>query len=121
MKRIVLCSLVLLLIPCSQTENLSPKATAKVVVESFYHGDKITLKKHTTLEGYSNLVSIQDMFVQKKNSKSNFKIIDEVTDGDVSWVKYSKEYDPVPDVLKLVKEDGKWVVTHNGPRDKGPF
>ena len=121
MKKIAICSLVLLFISCSQTRSLSPNETAKVVAESFYHGDKTTLKKYTTADGYANFVSIQEMFAQDKNSKSDFKIIDEVTDGGVSWVKYSTAYDPKPGVFKLVQEDGQWKVTHNGPRDKGPF
>jgi len=51
MKHIVICSLVILFISCSQNENLTPTETAKVVAESFYHGDEATLKKHTTEEG----------------------------------------------------------------------
>ena len=100
---------------------MSPSETAKVVAESFYHGDKATLKKHTTEEGYTNLSSIQDMFVQDKNSESNFKIVDEAMEGNVAWIKYSTAYDPKPGVFKLVQKDGQWKVTHNGPRDKGPF
>ena len=121
MKKIVICSLVILFISCSQTKNLSPSETAKVVAESFYHGDEATLKKHTTAEGYANLSSIQAMFAQNKNSASSFKIVDEAMDGKVAWVKYSTTYDPKPGVFKLVQEDGQWKVAHNGPRDKGPF
>jgi len=121
MKTIVICSVVLLFISCSQTKNLSPSEAAKVVAESFYHGDEATLKKHTTAEGYANLSSIQPMFAQNKNSESSFKIVDEVMDGKVAWVKYFTTYDPKAGVFKLVQEDGQWKVTHNGPRDKGPF
>lgn len=42
-------------------------------------------------------------------------------EGEVAWIKYSTVYDPKPGVFKLVKKDGQWKVTHNGPRDKGPF
>ena len=121
MKKIVICSLVLLIISCSGNKNLSPSETAKVVAESFYHGDKSALKKHTTAEGYANLSSIQEMFAQDKNSESDFKIVDEAMDGEFAWIKYSTAYDPKPGVFKLVQEDGQWKVTHNGPRDKGPF
>ncbi|PRX39382.1 hypothetical protein [Salegentibacter salegens] len=121
MKHLVICSLVLLFISCSQNKTLTPTETAKVVAESFYHGDEATLKKHTTAEGYANLSSIQEMFAQEKSSDSNFKIIGEAMDDDVAWVKYSTAYDTKPGVFKLVQEDGKWKVTHNGPRNKGPF
>ncbi len=100
---------------------MSPSETAKVVAESFYHGDKASLKKHTTEEGYANLSSIQEMFVQDKNSKSDFKVVDEAMEGQVAWIKYSTAYDPKPGIFKLVKEDGHWKVTHNGPLDNGPF
>ena len=121
MKRLVICSLALLFLSCSQTESLSPSETAKVVAESFYHGDEATLKKHTTAEGYVNLSSIQEVFAQNESSDSNFKIIDEAKDDDVARVKYSTAYDTKPGVFKLVQEDGQWKVTHNEPRDKGPF
>ena len=121
MKRIFIFSVILLFISCSNNSNLSPSETAKVVAESFYHGDKATLKKHTTAEGYSNFVSVQDMFVQEKNSESDYEVIDELTDGDVAWVKYSTAYDPKPGVFKLVQYDGQWKVTQNGPREKAPF
>ncbi|WP_299217795.1 hypothetical protein [uncultured Aquimarina sp.] len=121
MKRLLICSLVLLFISCAGNKDMSPSETAKVVAESFYYGDKASLKKHTTAEGYANLSSIQEMFVQDKNSKSDFKIVDEVMEGEVAWIKYSTAYDPKPGVFKLIKEDGLWKVTHNGPRDNGPF
>ena len=82
MKNLVICSFLLLFFSCSENKNLSPSQTAKVVAESFYHGDEATLKKHTTAEGYANLSSIQGMFTE---------------------------------------DNGQWKVTHNEPRDKGPF
>lgn len=87
MKNLVICLLVSLFISCSGNKDMSPSETAKVVAESFYHGDKASLKKHTTVEGYANLSSIQEMFVQDKNSKSDFKIIDEAMEGQVAWIK----------------------------------
>lgn len=121
MKRIFIFSVILLFIFCSQNKNLSPAETAKVVAESFYHGDEATLKKHTTAEGYANLSSIQTMFTEDKDSEADFKVVDEAMDGEVAWVKYSTAYDPKPGVFKLVQEAGQWKVTHNGSRDKGPF
>jgi len=121
MKNLVICSLVLLFISCSENKNMSHTETAQIVAESFYQGDKATLKKHTTDDGYANLSSIQDMFVQDKNSESDFKIVDEAMDGEFAWIKYSTAFDPKPGVFKLVQEDGQWKVAHNGPRDKGPF
>ncbi|WP_179343518.1 hypothetical protein [Winogradskyella ursingii] len=121
MKKFVVFSLLLLFISCTGNKNMSPSETAKVVAESFYHSDKATLKNYTTAEGYANLSSIQEMFVEDKNSESDFKVVDEATEGDVAWIKYSTAYDPKPGVFKLVQKDGQWKVTHNGPRDKGPF
>ena len=121
MKKLVFYSLVLLFLSCSENKNLSPSETAKIVAESFYHGNDSNLKKHTTAEGYANLSNIQAMFVQDKDSEANFKIVDEAMEGETAWIKYSTTYDAKPGVFKLVQEDGQWKVTHNGPRDKGPF
>lgn len=121
MKKIAVFSLVVLFLSCAGKQDLSPSETAKIVAESFYHGDKTTLKEYTTASGYANLSSIQEMFTEDKNSESDFKVVDEQKEGDVTWIKYSTSYDPKPGVYKLVKEDGVWKVTHNGPRDKGPF
>lgn len=121
MKKLAVFSLIILFISCFENQNSSPSETAKMVAESFYKGDKATLKKHTTAEGYANLASIQSMFEEDKNSESNFKILDEAMEGDIAWVKYSTSYDPSPGVFKIIKEDGLWKVTHNGPREKAPF
>ena len=121
MKRIAVFSLVVFFLSCAGKQDLSPSETAKIVAESFYYGDKATLKDYTTASGYANLSSIQEMFTEDKDSESNFKVVDQKTEGDVAWVKYSTSYDPKPGVFKMVKEDGQWKVTHNGPRDKGPF
>ena len=99
----------------------SPSETPKVVAESFYHDDEETLKKHTTASGFENLLSIQSMFAQDKDSKTEFKIVEEATEGDVVWIKYTTDFDPKASIFKLIKEDDQWKVTHNGPRDKGSF
>ena len=121
MKNIVLFSFVLLLFACSENKTRSPSETAKVVAESFYHDDEETLKKHTTASGFENLLSIQSMFAQDKDSKTEFKIVEEATEGDVVWIKYTTDFDPKASIFKLIKEDDQWKVTHNGPRDKGSF
>ena len=121
MKNIVLSSFVLLLFACSKSKTLSPSETAKIVAKSFYHGDEETLKKHTTASGFANLSSIQSMFVQDKDSNTDFKIVEEATEGDVVWIKYTTAFDPKGSIFKLVQEDGQWKVTHNRPRDNGPF
>lgn len=121
MKKMLICSLVILFFSCAENNNLSPAETAKIVAESFYHGDEATLKKHTTEEGYANLASIQSMFIKDKKSEADFKIVDKAIEDDIAWIKYSTAYDSKPGVFKLVQENGQWKVTHNGPREKGPF
>lgn len=121
MKKIAVFSLVVLFLSCAEKQDLSPSETAKIVAESFYHGDKATLKEYTTVSGYTNLSSIQEMFTEDKNSESDFKVVDEQREGEATWVKYSTSYDPKPGIFKLVKEDGQWKVTHNEPTDRGPF
>ena len=121
MKSFLAIAITLLLVSCSEDVNLSPSETTKIVVESFYHGDNNALKKHTTAEGFANLLSIQNLFLKDKNSATGFNLINEAIDGEIAWVQYSVAYDPKPSVFKLVKENGSWKVTHKGPRDRGPF
>lgn len=121
MKKLIIYLLLPLFLSCTGTNEKSPSETAKIVAESFYQGDKVTLKKYTTKEGFANLSSIQDLFAQDKDSASEFKLIEEKTSKDIAWIKYSTSYDPKPGVFKLVQEDGQWKVTHNGPQEKIPF
>jgi hypothetical protein len=120
MKNLVFCSLVLLFISCSETKNMSPSETTKIVVESFYAKDNSTLKKHTTSDGYDSLLMIQGLVPDADNDAS-VAISDEVIETDIAWVKYSSNYDSKPGILKLVKENNQWKVTNKGPREKGPF
>lgn len=120
MKRIFIFSVILLFISCSQNKNLSPAETTKMVLKSFYEKDNSTLKKHTTADGYSGLLMIQDM-VPENNKEVTVEILDESVDGDTAWVKYNTSYDEKPGVFKLVKENGQWKVSSKGPRERGPF
>ena len=121
MKRATIYPLILLFLACAGQQDLSPTETTKIVVESFYKGDNPTLKKYTTAESYANFLSLQGMFAEDKNSDSNFKAIDETTDSDTAWVKFSTSYEEKPSIFKLVKEDGQWKVTERKPREKTPF
>lgn len=120
MKKIVICSLVLLFISCSGNKNMSPSETATIVAKSYFSKDESALKKHTTSEGYTSLITLLDM-IPDSEKEIEIEILDEAVDDEVAWVKYRTSYDDKPGVFKLVQEDGQWKVTHNGPRDKGPF
>ena len=121
MKKIVISLLVLLFVSCAGTQDSSPAAVAEIVAQSFYQGDEATLKKHTTPEGFATFSNLQKMFAKPKGSESNFKLIDETTEGDVAWIKYSTSYDKTPGIFKLVKLDGKWKVTVRDPKEKAPL
>jgi len=120
MKRIVICSLVLLFISCSQNKNMSPSETAKVVAESFFSKDESALKKHSTSEGYASLITVQNM-MPNTDKEIKVEILDETIDGEIGWVKYSTTYDGKSGIFKLVKENGHWKVTNKGAKEKGPF
>ncbi|CAH8283410.1 hypothetical protein EV196_102371 [Mariniflexile fucanivorans] len=121
MKKIVIYSLVLLFISCAGTQDSSPASIAEIVAQSFYQGDEDMLKKHTTPEGFATFSNLQKMFAKPKGSESNFKLIDEVIEGDVAWVKYATSYDKTPGIFKLVKLDGAWIVTIRDPKEKAPL
>ena len=120
MKNLVICSLVLLFISCSENKNMSHTETAQIVAESFFSKDESTLKKHTTSAGYSSLImGLNSM--PDSDKKIEVEILEEAIDGEISWVKYSSTYDGKSGIFKLVKENGQWKVTNKGPREKGPF
>tara|TARA_R110000868_G_scaffold111854_1_gene301697 strand:+ start:15372 stop:15779 length:408 start_codon:yes stop_codon:yes gene_type:complete len=121
MKNIVLIAFLFLYIGCNETLDNSPTSIAEIVIESFYHNNDETLRKHTTPEGYKNFSNLMNMFAKPKNSEMNFIVIEESIDGDMAWVKYSISYDKNPGIFKLVKVDGVWKVTSRKPNEKLPF
>ena len=121
MNRMIFYSLILLFVSCTETKDSSPSAIAELVAESFYQGDQATLKKHTTPEGFVTYSNLQKMFAKPKSSHTNFNLIDENTEGDVAWIKYSTAYYKTPGVFKLIKLDGEWKVTVRDSKEKVPF
>ncbi|MGO3719355.1 MAG: hypothetical protein ACTJGD_08480 [Mesonia hippocampi] len=121
MKRIAIFSLVVFFLSCAGKQDLSPSETSKIVVESFYNKDNTTLKKHTTPEGYNGLKSIQDLMAAGKSGDPNFKVLEETADDKTAWVRFTTSYEENPELFKLLKVDGQWKVTQQGPREKGPF
>ncbi|TQI69653.1 hypothetical protein JM79_0536 [Gramella sp. Hel_I_59] len=123
MKKFVVFSLIALLLSCadSETKISGPSATAQIVIESFYEKDEETLKANSTPEGYANYMNIINMFNATVKDDSNFTVLQDTIMGDVAWVKYTTAYDKTPGVFKLVKQDGKWLATARGSKDKAPF
>jgi len=121
MKNIVIYSLVLLLFACTEQQQLTPTEVSKVVAESFYQKDNASLKKHTTPEGYDGMIAIQNFVGDDNPENSDFKVLDETTEGDIAWVKFTTSYDAKPETFKLIKQDGQWKVTQQRVREKGPF
>lgn len=121
MKTIVLCSLVVFFLSCSESKISGPSATAKIVIESFYGKDEAALKAHSTPKAYANYMNTINMFNATKKEDSNFKVLQDTIMGDVAWVKYTTDYDKTPGVFKLVKQDGEWKATARGSKDKAPF
>ncbi|MDT0294876.1 hypothetical protein ACFQ3R_00260 [Mesonia ostreae] len=120
MKKIVVFSLVLLFLSCSENKNMSPSETAKVVAKSFFSKNESVLKKHTTSEGYASLLTVQNM-MPDSDKEIKVEILDEAIDKEIAWVKYSTTYDGKSGIFKLIKENDQWKVTNKGPREKGPF
>ena len=120
MKRVLLFSVIIALVACSDKE-LTHTETAKIVAESFYHNDDATLEKYTTAENYAVLSSIQGLFAEDEKSEINFAVIEDTIDGDVAWVRYSTSFEEKPSVFKLVKEDGQWKVSEQKVREAVPF
>ena len=120
MKKLVICSLLLLFISCTGNKNMSHIETAEIVAKSFFSKDESTLKKHTTSEGYASLITVQNM-LPDSNKVIEVEIVDEAIDGEIAWVRYKTSFDGKTGIFKLVKENDQWKVTNKGPREKGSF
>ncbi|RFN58987.1 hypothetical protein [Marixanthomonas ophiurae] len=123
MKKFVVFSLIMLFLSCadSETKISGPSATAQIVIESFYEKDEETLKANSTPQAYFNYMNTINMFNATKKKDSEFKVLQDTIMGDVAWVKYTTAYDKTPGVFKLVKQNGKWLATARGSKDKAPF
>ena len=120
MKKIAAFSLVIFFISCAGKQDLSPSETTEIVAKSFFSKDESALKEHTTSEGYSSLITVQNM-IPDSDKEIKVEILDESVEGNTAWVKYSTTYDGKTGIFKLVKENDQWKVTNKGPREKGPF
>ena len=119
MKSLITPLITLFLIACTENQTGSHTDTAKIVIESFYQGDKTTLKKHTTEETYANFRTIQDLYTE--DSDSNFSVLEETSDGNTAWVKFTTSYTDEPETFKLVMKDGKWKVAERDKGERIPF
>lgn len=120
MKRLLICSIVLLFISCTGNNNMSHTETARIVAESFFSKNESALKKHTTSDGYASLITVQNM-LPDSDKEIEVEVLDEAIEGEIAWVKYKTSFDGKTGIFKLVKENGQWKVTSKGPREKGPF
>ena len=103
--------MLLVLVACSQAQ-LSHTDTAKVVIESFYKKENTELKKYTTDDSYASFMSIQNIVtsVEPESKVSKFKVLNEIIDGDIAWVKFTTAYQGKPETFKLTNIDGQWKV-----------
>lgn len=120
MKRLLICSLVLLSISCEENNTMSHTETAQMVAEIFFSKDESALKKHTTSDGYASLITVQNM-LPESDKEIKVEILNETIDGETAWVKYKTSFDGKVGVFKLVKENDRWKVTNKEVREKGPF
>lgn len=120
MKKLLICSLVLLFVSCSENNTMSHTETAQIVAESFFSKDESALKKHTTSDGYASLITVQNM-LPESDKEIEVEILDEAIEDEIAWVKYKTSYDGKAGIFKLVKENDQWKVTSKSPREKGPF
>lgn len=119
MKKTVIYSIVILFMACAGKQKESPTETTKTVIESFYQGDKDTLKKYTTEESYANFMSIQNLY--SESGDSNFKVLKETSDGKTAWVKFTTSYTDEPEIFKLIMDNSHWRVTERDKGEKAPF
>lgn len=101
----------------------SPKATAEKFLNSFYHMEYEKAREVST-EKAIELVNLMEQFSvnypdsAKQNAKKiAIDILDVKEDGDNAVVTYTVSSEPGEQKLKLVKQNGKWLVSHSKEDD----
>lgn len=118
MKRVLLYCFITVLMACNE-KKMSHTETAEIVAESFYHDDNITLEKYTTAGIYANFMTIQDLYSEE--GEVNFQILEEQSNNQTTWVKFTTTFTDEPETFKLVKQDGQWKVTERSKGERPPF
>lgn len=97
----------------------SPKAVAEQYLNSFYHMEYEGAREVAT-EDAIQLIDLMEQFatqqpdsVKKSAKKINVDILDVKEDGDNAEVTYSISTEPGEQTLKLVKQNGKWLVAQS--------
>jgi hypothetical protein len=121
MKKFLIPLLSVVLWSCNGQTASSPAQVAETVVVSFYTQDNGTLQKHTTKESYESFMTVQALLSAEEKKSSEFQVLNEKVDTDVTWIKFISSYSNEPETFKLVKEDGQWKVTEKSDDEKGPF
>lgn len=108
------------LVGCSSN---SPKAVADKFLTSFYHMEYDKAREVSTEEA-KELVNLMEQFalqqpdsVKQNAKKINVDIIDVKEEGDKATVTYSVSTEPGEQTLKLVKQNGQWLVSHSKQDD----
>lgn len=120
MRKVFFYQMILLVLTCAD-KPMSHTETSREVVESFYNKDNTKLKSNTTPDSYESFLAVQDVMTSENPGASNFKVLEEMIEGDVAWVKFQTSYEEKPETFKLIMVDGKWKVAEMGLREETPF
>lgn len=121
--RFLLIPFLVLLLGLTACNNDSPEAVAKQFLNSFYHMEYDKAREVST-DRAIELVNLMEQFSaqQPDSTRQNAKrigidILDVKEDGDNAVVTYSVSTEPGEQKLKLVKQNGKWLVSHSKQDD----
>lgn len=112
--------LMLGMVSCSDN---SPKATAEKFLNAFYHMEydkarEVSTDKAIELVNLMEQFSVQYPDSAKQNAKKiKVEILDVKEEGDNAVVTYTVSSEPGEQKLKLVKQNGKWLVSHSKQDD----
>lgn len=121
--RLILTVIAVLVLGFTACQDNSPKAVAEEFLVSFYHMDYERARAVST-EKAGELVNLMEQFsaqqpdsVKQNAKKIGIEILNVKEDGDNAEVTYSVSSEPGEQTLKLVKQNGKWLVSHSKQDD----
>lgn len=122
-KHIVALLAIIFTVALTSCSKNSPEAVADKFLTSFYHMEYDKAREVAT-EDAKELVNLMEQFAMqqpdsvKQNAKKiKIDIIEVKEDGDKATAKYSVSTEPGEQTLRLVKQNGQWLVSHSKQDD----
>lgn len=123
--RIITLAALIMLLGVTACSDNSPKGTAEKFLNSFYHMEYAKAREVSTPKTIELIDLIEQIAVLKSDTarqnakKIKIEILDVKEEENTAVVTYTESSSPGEQKLKLVKQSGKWLVSHSKEDEVG--